>query len=113
MSRLIDWLDEILRGPWKRSAGYVFVKGRGASLAGRIIVEVGEGNSVIFDEGARLKGNLKFRGSRNTIHLGRQVNFLGSITIKGNGQSVTVGDHSTSNGTTILCQEAASVSIGR
>lgn len=72
-------------------------------LKGRVVVKRGTGNTVTID----------IQGTRNTVVIGENCHFRGKIVVKDHGQTVVFGDHSTSNSVYILCQEGASVRIGR
>lgn len=84
-----------------------------AALKGHVIVKRGTGNSVTIGSGTRFDGSIEIQGTRNTVVIGDNCHFRGKIVVKDHGQTVVFGDHSTSNSVYILCQEGASVRIGR
>lgn len=82
-------------------------------VRGRIKV-TGSGNEIILAEGARFSGSITISGKNNRVYLGKNTHFRGEILVKeGRGQIVSFGDHSTTVGVYILCQEGCDVRIGK
>lgn len=83
------------------------------SLKGKASCKSGGGNSFTIGANSKFDGSIVFRGKGNRIIIGKDCDFRGDILVKGNNQTVLFGDHSTTVGVYILCQENCNVSIGK
>lgn len=82
-------------------------------VRGRVKV-TGVNNEIIIADGARFSGSIAVSGENNRVYLGKNTHFRGDILVKeGKGQTVFFGDHSTTVGVYILCQEGCDVRIGK
>lgn len=74
----------------------------------------GKGNSVSLGEGAGIdRLDIKIAGSNNKLIIGKNCQLRGQILIKGNGQTVSIGDHTTFADVYLLCAEGCNINIGR
>lgn len=93
--------------------GNTFTHGDERRLRGRVQIRGGEGNVVEFSPGVKLFGTITVVGSNNRIFLGQECDLRGSIIVSGNGQTVSIGDHTTTVDVYILCHEGVDVTIGK
>jgi acetyltransferase-like isoleucine patch superfamily enzyme len=86
-----------------------------ASLKGRVFSKVpaSSDNLLQIGKGAKVTGTIEFLGNGNKVIIGDDCHFRGDIIVKGNAQTVSFGDHSTTVGVYILCQENCDVTIGK
>lgn len=57
--------------------------------------------------------DIRVSGNGNQVILGRGVEVRGQILVKGNGQTIRIGDHSTMIEGYLLAQEGCDITIGR
>ena len=74
----------------------------------------GKGNSLSLGEGANIdRLDIKVAGSNNKLIIGKNCQLRGQILIKGNGQTVSIGDHTTFADVYLLCAEGCNIHIGK
>lgn len=75
---------------------------------------MGRENTISVGDGSDIRGLwITVDGDRNNIRIGRNCKLRGQLSIKGNDQTVTVGDFTTFVSAYLLCQENCNITIGK
>jgi hypothetical protein len=93
--------------------GNEFLRSGAKSLKGKVFIKRGSGNTVSIGADTIFDGTIIISGHGNRVILGQNCHYRGDILVKGNNQTVTFGDHSTTVGVYILCSEGYDVTIGK
>lgn len=73
----------------------------------------GDNNEITINENANLnKLDIRIQGDGNRLCIGKHCKIRGKILIKGNGQTVSIGDYTTFRKVYLSAQEQCSIIIG-